>query len=358
VSCFGLHAGHFVLESISPESLIWLPHAGQHEMTHTFLDSTTHLNKVPARGKQRFITVPVAILYSLPNLRCDLYIQHALSTEKILYRSQQIDLPIAADDHLLQGKVRHLFLRVEDEPLYEDAVRQTLAASPVDPGLLVSLSIEHRRTAFQSALIGNSIAPLVETSGQLAEELLPAIQQDDFCLNNVIRLLTHDHCTFQHSCNVAIYASALAKHVGIGNPELEQVATGGLLHDIGKRHIPSFILRKAGKLNQRERELVRDHAKTGFLELAALGKLNWNQLMMVYQHHEWFNGDGYPVGSNGEEIQLWARICAIADVFDALTANRPYRPMGYTDQALQIMNDEAGHFDPELLRLWNEVVQQ
>ncbi len=327
-------------------------------MISSFVDSPVHFKTPTAPGRQRYLAVPVAILLGLPKLRCDLYMQHAISTEKILYRSHQIDLPIAADDHLLNGNVRHLFLRVEDEHLYEAAVQNTLAASPVDPGLLLTLSIEHRRTAFQAALISNSVAPLVEACGQLAQELMPAIQQDDFCVSKVVGLLTHDHCTFQHSCNVAIYSSALAKRAGIDNPELELLATGGLLHDIGKRHIPGFILRKPGKLTQRERELVRNHPKSGFLELGSLGKLNWNQLMMVYQHHEWLNGGGYPVGNAGEEIHLWARICAIADVFDALTANRPYRQSGYTDQALQIMNDEAGHFDSELLQLWNEVVKR
>jgi putative nucleotidyltransferase with HDIG domain len=327
-------------------------------MIRSILESPVHFRTPLASGNQRYMAVPVAILIGLPQLRCDLYIQHAMSSEKLLYRSSQIDLPIAADDQLLKQNVRHLYLRVEDELLYEAAVRNSLAASPVDPGLLLTLSIEHRRTAFQAALISNSVAPLVEASSKLAQELLPAIQQDDFCVNKVVGLLTHDHCTFQHSCNVAIYASALAKQLGIDNAELEHLAMGGLLHDIGKRHIPGFILRKPGKLNQRERELVRNHPKSGFVELAALGKLRWNQLMMVYQHHEWFTGCGYPVGSAGEEIHLWARICAIADVFDALTANRPYRQQGYTDQALHIMNDEAGHFDAELLQLWNEVVKR
>ncbi len=310
------------------------------------------------QSKQRYLAVPVAILAGLPDLRCDLFIQHAMSSQKLLYRSSQTDLPIAKDENLLSQNIRHLFLRVEDEWLYEQAVKGALAACPIDPTLLLSLSMEHRRMALQIALISNSAAPLVEASGKLAKDLIAAIQHDDFCLGKVVGLLNHDHCTFQHSCNVAVYASTLAKRLGLGNPDLELLATGALLHDVGKRHIPGFILRKPGKLTDRERELVKRHPSSGFQELAALGKLNWNQLMMVYQHHEWIKGSGYPVGSAGEEIHLWARICTIADVFDALTTNRPYRQIGYKDEALETMNNEAGHFDRELLALWTEVVNQ
>jgi hypothetical protein len=103
-------------------------------MISSIVDSSVHFKTPQTPGRQRYMAVPVAILLGLPKLRCDLYMQHALSTEKILYRSRQIDLPIAADDRLLNGNVRHLFLRVEDEHLYEEAVRNTLATSPVDPG--------------------------------------------------------------------------------------------------------------------------------------------------------------------------------------------------------------------------------
>ncbi len=179
----------------------------------------------------------------------------------------------------------------------------------------------------------------------------------DFSVQAVVGLLDHDRCTFQHSCNVAIYSATLGQRADLSEQDLKLLASGGLLHDIGKRQIPGFILRKPGRLTDREKELVRQHPVTGFRELAALGQLNWAQLMMTYQHHEWYNGNGYPAATVGEEMHLWARICAVADVFDALTSNRPYRETDRTSAALGIMNSEDQHFDPELLRHWMEIVE-
>jgi HD-GYP domain-containing protein (c-di-GMP phosphodiesterase class II) len=155
---------------------------------------------------------------------------------------------------------------------------------------------------------------------------------------------------------VAIYSAALSRRMGLDESDLKLITAGALLHDVGKRHIPGFILRKPGKLSEQERELIRLHPTAGFRELAALGTLDWRQLMIAYQHHEWFGGGGYPVGIAGEEIHLWGRLCAVADVFDALTSSRPYREEGYSQSALAVMHKEASHFDPELLALWEEVL--
>ena len=233
----------------------------------------------------------------------------------------------------------------------------TLLAEPsADPSLRLALTVEQHREAFQTALGSRSAAPIVAASKTMATEIVKVINCDDFAVAEVVSLLNHDHCTFQHSCNVSIYGATLARRLGIRDEELPLLITGGLLHDLGKRQIPGFILKKPGKLDARERELIRQHPEVGFRELAALGQLNWPQLMMVYQHHEWINGAGYPVGLVGEEIHLWGRICAVADVFDALTANRPYRASGQAQAALAIMNNEPGHFDEELIELWTEIV--
>ena len=206
------------------------------------------------------------------------------------------------------------------------------------------------------ALKNCSAAPVVAAAAQVASDVLQVVNRDDFSVGKVVSLLDHDNCTFKHSCNVSIYATTLAKRAGLDDEDVELLTIGGLLHDIGKRQIPGFILRKPGKLNDRERELIRQHPTTGFRELATLHKLTWAQLMMTYQHHEWINGTGYPVGISEEDIHLWARICAIADVFDALTANRPYRETGHIRTAMEIMSKEVGHFDPELFQLWREIV--
>ncbi len=316
--------------------------------------SSTNQSNI-ADWDQRYFAVPVAILVGLPELRCDVYIQHVMSSRKLLYRGAHSNLPIGDDEKLRRRKVTHFYLRVEDQSQYDQAVRDALAAPAVNPAMRLALTVQQHRDAFQVAIRHRSAVPVVAASEKIAEDVLRVIDHDALSVSTVLGLLDHDNCTFQHSCNVAIYSATLAKRVGLGDQELNLLTNGGLLHDIGKRQIPAFILRKPGKLDDREREIIRQHPTTGFRELTAIPHLSWGQLMMAYQHHEWFNGSGYPVGITGEEIHLWARICAVADVFDALTANRPYRESGHAQAALEIMNKEAGHFDQELIQLWGEM---
>jgi HD-GYP domain-containing protein (c-di-GMP phosphodiesterase class II) len=117
--------------------------------------------------------------------------------------------------------------------------------------------------------------------------------------------------------------------------------------------IPNQILGKPGRLTKEEMAVVRRHPTRGFQLLREENELSSGQLMMVYQHHEWMNGKGYPVGCLGREMHLWARICAVVDVFEALTGKRPYRRPNTIVESLAIMDRESGtHFDEEILRCW------
>ena len=135
------------------------------------------------------------------------------------------------------------------------------------------------------------------------------------------------------------------------------MAAGALLHDIGKRHIPSHVLNKPGKLTDDEWELVREHPTSGFRELAGRTDLSWPQLMMVYQHHERLDGSGYPAGILGDEMHPWARICAVVDVFDALTCHRSYRRPVPASEVCNYLNKYAGlWFDAEAVACWTSHV--
>jgi HD-GYP domain-containing protein (c-di-GMP phosphodiesterase class II) len=135
--------------------------------------------------------------------------------------------------------------------------------------------------------------------------------------------------------------------------EVAEIAAGGLLHDLGKRHIPAHVLNKPGKLTDEEWELVKQHPVTGFRELSARGDLNEGQLMMVYQHHERLDGSGYPAGVTGNEIHPWAKICAVADVFDAMTCKRAYRRGASISDVHSYLLRLAGlRFDADIVECW------
>jgi putative nucleotidyltransferase with HDIG domain len=325
-------------------------------MAGSTINTAPDIGTAAKHGGHQYFSVPVAILLGLPELKCDLYLQPPGASQKLLYRSAQSEAALNADEALMHSDVRDLHLRADDRELYDKALQAALRSTDTDPETRLILTVEQHRDAFHGALHSCSVAPAVTAAEKIAGDVLQVINSDDFSVVNIVNLLSHDRCTFKHSCNVAIYSATLARQYGITGDDLTLLTTGGLLHDIGKRQIPGFILRKPGKLTDQERTLIRLHPVTGFRELAALQQINWGQLMMTYQHHEWMNGEGYPTGATGDDLHLWARICAVADVFDALTANRPYRESDSGAAALDLMAKEVGHFDTELFELWRGIV--
>ena len=152
----------------------------------------------------------------------------------------------------------------------------------------------------------------------------------------------------------------LAKALGIVDRQcLERIATGGLLHDLGKLEIPEAILTKEGKLTDQEFATIKRHPTIGFRKLCHRTDLDFAQLMMVYQHHERLDGKGYPVGVGTGEIHEWGRICAIADVFEALTSTRPYRAAMRPKAAFDIMDRQSTTgFDTEMYQCWKMTIQK
>ncbi|MCK4794954.1 MAG: HD domain-containing protein [Desulfobacteraceae bacterium] len=160
--------------------------------------------------------------------------------------------------------------------------------------------------------------------------------------------------TAGHSERVTEKALEIGKALGLSESELEDLNRGGLLHDIGKIGIPASILDKPGKLSDEERQMIQEHPRKGarILEpIAAYAQV----IPMVLQHHEWFNGQGYPDGVAGEDISLGGRILAVADVFDALISDRPYRKGMELGRTLEIIKQESGtQFDPKVVHAFLE----
>jgi putative nucleotidyltransferase with HDIG domain len=161
-----------------------------------------------------------------------------------------------------------------------------------------------------------------------------------------------DHYTAGHCQRVADLTVRLAAAVGFTGRDLTWIRMGGFLHDVGKTGVDAAILNKPGKLDETEWEQMRNHTVLGDAIVAEL-EFPWDIRPIVRSHHERWDGTGYPDGIAGEAIPLTARILCVADVFDALTTTRSYRPAFTQQKALQIMATESGLvFDPELFELF------
>jgi len=168
-----------------------------------------------------------------------------------------------------------------------------------------------------------------------------------------------DQTTYGHIRRVRVYATGLAKLMGIKDPnELMAIETGALLHDIGKLAIDDYILNKPGRLSKQEFEKIKMHAAAGD-EILQQIRFPFPVAKYVRCHHERWDGQGYPDGLKGEEIPLGARILAIADAFDAIRFSRPYKLSIVLDEALDILRSQSGTvYDPKLVRLFIDNIEE
>ena len=152
-----------------------------------------------------------------------------------------------------------------------------------------------------------------------------------------------------HSRRVARHATMIARKMRLPGQEVARIRLGGALHDVGKLSIPIALLNKRAKLTTQEFEVVKRHAAVGAEMVACLGDPELTA--MVRHHHERSDGSGYPAGLREEQIPLGARVIAVADTYDAITAARPYRPASPHKQAFDTLRAESmGHLDPAAVR--------
>lgn len=158
-------------------------------------------------------------------------------------------------------------------------------------------------------LAEQAIEPLVETVG-VVNHLQMAPREDDY--------------TFHHSINVAVMSGVLGKWLGYNSEEVKELILAGLLHDIGKTQVPLEILNKPGKLTPEEMQVMRSHSTLGYQLVRSIQQVTPAVSYAVLQHHERMDGSGYPLQVKADKIHPYARIVAVADIYDAMTSDRVY----------------------------------
>lgn len=172
---------------------------------------------------------------------------------------------------------------------------------------------------------------------------------------DMVRFKEHDYSIFVHSVNVAILATLTARELGYKGRRLRYLTMGALLHDLGKLKVPREILNKPGALTEREVIITKQHPIEGEAMLRNADVLP-SILSTVRQHHERWDGKGYPDGLSGSKIHLDAQIVAVADVYDALTTDRPYRKALPLYHALEMILTSGKDFDPKVVEAFRKAL--
>lgn len=204
-------------------------------------------------------------------------------------------------------------------------------------------------------ILGSQIAFVIQNS-ELFNNLEKAYLDTLSALTNAID--AKDSYTRGHSDRVTDLSVRLAKEAKLENSELEKIRLAGMLHDIGKIGIPESILNKPGRLDDQEFEVIKSHPVLGVSILGSVEFLQ-NVVPIIKYHHERYDGKGYPDKLKGNDIPYLARIVSIADTYDAMTTNRPYRKALTTEESLrEIERCKGTQFDPELADLFIQMIQR
>jgi HD-GYP domain-containing protein (c-di-GMP phosphodiesterase class II) len=208
----------------------------------------------------------------------------------------------------------------------------------------------------QDLFTKENLTDVVNDAHSLVEEMVNFVSTDVEAVATLMRLSVHDYYTYNHCVDVAVYSIALAKRIFGDDKQLLLVAgLGGLLHDIGKRRIDLKVINKNTPLTPEEWEEIKRHPTYGKDLLETIPSLPDPSRLVVFEHHENFDGTGYPRGLKEEEISKLARVVTIADVFDALTTNRSYHKAISPTEALNTMFAmQPGKFDPNIFKSFNK----
>ncbi|MBR58787.1 MAG: two-component system response regulator [Myxococcales bacterium] len=302
--------------------------------------------------------------------------RNVLSETSVELVLSDVNMPGASGIELVQHIVSHhsdtpvVMVTAVDDPsvgrMAIDAGAYGYIIKPFEPNeVIVNVlnALRRRELETENQRHRTSLEQLVNDRTQALRQALDDLEHAHEELasakEEVIRRLSiaaeiRDEETGQHIHRMSLYCALLARLVGLTNQEVELIRIASPLHDAGKIGIPDAILRKPGRHTTEEFEVMKMHAEIGYRILSGSGfPVLEAAATIAWTHHEKWDGGGYPRGLSGTDIPLSGRITAIADVFDALTTKRIYKPAFSVEKSVNIMREGRGkHFDPDILDLF------
>jgi len=279
---------------------------------------------------------------SLKNVQVGVKLGRSIFTEdgRILLRAG-VEMKQSYIDHLEKCNISDIY--IEDEISKDIEIRDVVDdTTRIEAKVIVKNVMEDFKST--SRIKFESVSNIVN---KITDDLL----SNRDILVNLSDIKTTDDYTFAHSVNVCILSIITGIKLGLNQIRLKHLGVGALLHDIGKVNIPESILKKPSMLTDEEYDLIKKHTVFGHEILKTNPDISASSAYIALGHHERYDGSGYPHGVKGENIHIFARIAAIADVYDALTSDRIYRPKMKIHEAVEYMMTVGSRvFDMEILQ--------
>ena len=282
----------------------------------------------------------------------NLYLEHG--SDMVLYRSACTPFSEETRQSLLENNVTRLFVTSQAQRAYcrylEDNLRAVASDTNIKESVRAGIIYDSARFLVEDLFAKPTMGENIRRSEELVESTVGFVLTGRAAFENLLKVMSFDYSTYTHSINVCALSLALGQTAGIRNPkELKVLGTGALLHDIGKTRIADSILNKLDPLTGAEKNLIRKHPEWGYDIVKDTDLIEPDSYYPIVQHHERENRSGYPRGMASQEIHVYSKIVAIADVFDAMTTKRVYRSEIDAYPALRIMFADEGAFDTGLL---------
>jgi HD-GYP domain-containing protein (c-di-GMP phosphodiesterase class II) len=298
--------------------------------------------------------IPEQIAFINQKSTIDLYVK--IRGDYRLFASRGALLPDEQYQQFNKDLIK-LYFKVQDSVDPEeslDAHLMDILTNPeVSPQAKAEIAYSTSMKSIQEVFQGTNSRTLSALK-KASKQIVQLIISDNRVMDNFIKITSSDHYTLMHSLKVGIYGTAMTINLfqdKIGDHNIDELSMAFFLHDIGMSKVPSTILNKEEPFTDSEWETIRKHPVWGQDRLRKANYESVEATAVILYHHERCDGNGYPFKKTGSEIPVYAKICAIADTFESLTAGRPYRLPKSPLEALRIMQVEmAREFDPELFR--------
>ncbi|MBI4988746.1 MAG: HD-GYP domain-containing protein [Rhodocyclales bacterium] len=211
------------------------------------------------------------------------------------------------------------------------------------------------RGIMRDARLGHQVR--VEQMEPVVEKITASVLRNSGAMLSLTRIKNKDDYTFQHSVGVCALMVAFSRGMGLDDETIRQAGIGGMVHDVGKMQTPDKVLNKPGKLTDEEFTVMRHHVVAGREILEITPNISPTALQVAAQHHERYDGSGYPNRMKGDDISRMGQMAAIVDVYDAITSDRVYhKGMAPTDALRKMFEWSKFHFNPELVQAFARVI--
>lgn len=262
-------------------------------------------------------------------------------------------------EHVALLEKHGIFLTADDVTDAEPSAppEPSASARPSQTQIALDEAVRQAGALFEG-IRGSNNVPVDE----LRSEVIPMVHEvavSSGLFDLFSELQAKDDYTYRHNIAVGMISTMIGKWMGLPEQDLMQLTTAGLLHDVGKMQIPEEILSKPGKLTEEEFALMKQHTVFGYELLRNTPGITEQQALVALRHHERLDGSGYPSGLKGDEIDLFSRIVAVADIFHAMSSPRAYRDASAFHEVLyQLSSDAYSALDPAITGLFIQKIMQ